>query len=78
MKIKDLTIEDLRNIKTMLENLVITYQIANDSDVKYVKGVLDRNNNYTNIMNYLEYAIPNIEDYLNEPNDETTITITYL
>ena len=78
MKIKDLTIEDLRNIKTMLENLVITYQIANDSDVKYVKGVLDRNNNYTNIMNYLEYAIPNIEDYLNEPIDETTITITYL
>ena len=78
MKIKDLTIEDLRNIKKMLENLVITYQIANGSDVEYVKGVLDRNNNYTNIMNYLENAIPDIEDFLDEPNDETTIRITYL
>ena len=44
----------------------------------YVQGTLDRNYNYTNIMNYLEYAIPNIEDYLDEPNDETTIKITYL
>ena len=78
--IKDLTIKDLKNIEIILRDFKYLLEKHRDVGVNdpYVQGTLDRNYNYTNIMNYLEYAIPNIEDYLNEPNDETTITITYL
>jgi len=78
--IKDLTIKDLKNIEIILRDFKYLLEKHRDVGVNdpYVQGTLDRNYNYTNIMNYLEYAIPNIEDYLDEPNDETTIKITYL
>ena len=78
--IKDLTIKDLKNIEIILRDFKYLLEKHRDVGVNdpYVQGTLDRNCNYTNIMNYLEYAIPNIEDYLDEPNDETTIKITYL
>ena len=78
--IKDLTIKDLKNIEIILRDFKYLLEKHRDVGVNdpYVQGTLDRNYNYTNIMKYLEYAIPNIEDYLDEPNDETTIKITYL
>ena len=72
----NLSISDLKNIKTMLEKLVMTYQIANDSDLKYVIGVLDHNNNYSNIMKRLEIAIPILDEMLID-SDEVMLPISY-
>ena len=90
--------KDLKNIAKMLEKLAITYhkvlfknKIANDSDMEYVKNVLDHNYNYSNILNYLNHVIPQIDNYLSEkekvkiqvlgpkdaPNTETSLPISY-
>ena len=40
--------------------------------------MLDHNYNYSTIVNYLnDVAIPLIDDILDQPNDETSLTITY-
>jgi len=74
--IKNLTNKDLDNIVKMLERLMRLE--LRTSDYKYMKDLLDRNYNYSNILNYLNYvAIPQIDDYLDEPNTETSLPITY-
>ena len=82
MNTKDLTIEDLKKIKDMIEGykslmgMVNGFKTEAEAD-PYIISTLDHNYNYTNIVAYLEYVIPNIEEYLDQPNDETTIRITY-
>ena len=76
--------KDLKNIAKMLEKLAITYhkvlfknKIANDSDMEYVKNVLDHNYNYSNILDYLNNAMPLIDQMLDQPNDEVSFPISY-
>ena len=82
MNTKDLTIEDLKKIKDMIEGykslmgMVNGFKTEAEAD-PYIISTLDHNYNYTNIVAYLEYVIPNIEEYLDQPNNETTIRITY-
>jgi len=90
MNPKNLTIKDLKKIKEMIEGYKSLMGMVNGFKTEveadpYIISTLDHNYNYTNIVAYLEYVIPNIEEYLDEPtyknsmlNDETTITITYL
>ena len=68
--------KDLDNIAKMLERLMILE--LRTSDYKYMKGLLDRNYNYSNIVNYLnDVAIPLIDDILDQPNDEAVLPISY-
>lgn len=84
--IDNLTNKDLDNIVEMLESFHDLAQKQFNKNwegtgikVKdqYVKNTLDRNYNYSNILDYLNHVIPQIDNYLDEPNDETVLPISY-
>ena len=80
--------KDLKKIAKMLEKLKETmllrmaegsennsplYQYANT----YVNSILNNNYNYSNILNYLNNAIPLIDDMLDQPKDKVSLPISY-
>jgi len=79
--------KDLKNIAKMLDGFYYLAKKRHNNKwdgtgikVKdqYVKNMLDHNYNYSTIVNYLnDVAIPLIDDILDQPNDETSLTITY-
>ena len=67
-----LSINDLKNIKTMLEKLPVDTVM----EYAYLKSVLDHNYNYSNIMQRLEIAIPILDEMLVD-SDQVMLPIRY-
>ena len=79
--------KDLKNIAKMLEKLEETMllRMAEGSEgtsnyqyaETYTKRILNNGYNYSNILNYLNNAIPLIDKMLDQPKDEVSLPISY-